>query len=198
MRRLAIAMTLAATMLGGLIIATPAQAAPRAEQYVAIANRGDVLRGWFWVDQIEGIIGCAKCVHWFDLKISEVVKPEQEAAINTEVIAGLTALSQASVATDPRTAAKLRADALAQFTTAARNLGATTAAAGDVGYFDPDKGVTVVAAAPWLSAADKDIVGGLTLLQRSFTDPEPAPWRQRAAQQFDKAFKEISTKQAIG
>lgn len=195
MRRFAIVVaTLAAAVLGGLAVTGPAQAAPPREQYVVMSH-GDVLHQWFWVDQLEGIIGCAKCVHWFDFRVGEV--RVDETAIKGGILGGLGQLSEASVAGDPRVAERLRADALAQFTAAARELGRNELMAGPVGYYDPDKGVAVVAPTEWLASADQDIVDGIGLLQRSFTDPEPSPWRTAAMRQFDKAFKQIAIKKAF-
>ncbi len=196
MRRIAIVLaTLTAATFGGLAIAAPAQAAPKAEQYVAITSYGDQLRGWFWIDQLEGIIGCPKCVHWFDFGASRVLTVDQEKAVKGGIMAGLGQLSEASVTTDPRTRDRLRVDALAQFTSAARALGGLGLRSGPVGYYDPDNRTTVAADTPWLAAADKDIVNGIQALQRSFAEPEPEPWITTSAAAFDKAFAEISSKQ---
>jgi hypothetical protein len=179
--------------LGGLAVAAPAQAKPRAEEYVAVTSRGDVLHQWFWIDQIEGIIGCAKCRHWFDVK-TNVETPGLEAAVKAHIMAGLGQLSEATVAGDERTRARLRAEALAQFTDAATALDGTALSPGAVGYYDPDKGVTIATDTAWLASADHDIVDGIGLLQQAAIDPRPDPWRQAATDQFDQAFEQISTK----
>jgi hypothetical protein len=197
MRRFAMVVaTLVAVTLGGLAVATPAQAKPRAEEYVAVTSRGDVLHQWYWIDQIEGVIGCAKCLHWIDVK-TEVEQPGLEATVKGGIMAGLGQLSEATVAGDERTRARLRADALARFTDVAKALGRTAVTPGAVGYYDPDKGVTVETDTAWLASADQDIVDGVGLLQRSIEDPEPSPWRAAAMRQFDKAFAQISTKKVM-
>jgi hypothetical protein len=197
MRRFAIVVaTVAAVTLGGLAVAAPAQAEPKAEEYVMVASGGDVLRQWFWIDQLEGIIGCIKCRHWFDVK-AQVEQPGLEAVIKGDLMAGLGHLSAATVAGDDRTRARLRAEALARFAHAARALGGSTLSPGPVGYYDPDKGVTVVTGTAWLAAADQDLVDGVTLLQRVAGDPSPDPWKQAAMEQFDQALAQISAKKVI-
>jgi hypothetical protein len=198
-RRFAIVLAaLVAAVLGGLATASPAQAAPKLEGYMAVSPYGDKFPGWFWIDEMEGIIGCPKCLHWFDFNKSEVLHPEQEAGLNGGIVAGLGTLSQAHVATDPRTRARLRAEALAQFTAATRALGRAGLRPGPVGYYDPAKDATVETGAAWLAAADEDIADGIGLLQRALAEPDPTPWVEAAAAQFDEAFQEISTKKAIG
>ena len=194
MRRLTIVLaTLVAMTLGGLATATPAQADPpklEVEGYVAITPYGDKFEIWYWIDQMEGIIGCIKCLHWFDFKKTEELHVEQEIELNGGITAGLGKLSEAHVATDPRTRDRLRAEALAHFTAASRALGRASLEAGPVGYYDPEKDATVETGSEWLAAADQDIVDGITLLQRSAVEA--------AVVQFDEAFQEISTKKAIG
>lgn len=200
MKRIAIVLAaLVATALGGLAAATPAQAdPPRLEGYVAITPYGDKLQVWYWIDQMEGIIGCPKCLHWFDFKKSEELHVEQEIALNGGITAGLGALSEAHVATDPRTRDRLRAEALAHFTAASRALGRASLSAGPVGYYDPAKDATVETGSEWLAAADQDVVDGIALLQEALARPGQVPWLEAAVAQFDEAFQEISTKKAIG
>ncbi len=199
MRRKAIVAVLLGVMLGGLA-AAPAQAdPPKAEGYIMITPYGHRFQGWFWIDQIDGIIGCAKCLHWLQLKPQEELRVEQAAALDRGIMAGLGLLSDASITTDPRRKAALRSDALTQFTSAARALGRTGVTAGPVGWYDPDKDDTWVADAPWLTAAAQDVADGLGLIQSVLVsgDPSPDPWRQ-AAIQFDEAYGEIAGKKAIG
>jgi len=198
MRRIgAVLATLLVAVLGG-VIATPAQAGPpQREGYLAITAYGDKFPGWFWIDEMEGIIGCPKCLHWFDFHKSQELRVEQEAAVIGGVIAGLDLLGQARAATSPRIRAALRADALGQFISAAHELGGASLRAGPVGYYDPDRDATVETGSLWLAAADQDLVDGITLLQHSFEGPTPDPWIAAAVAQFDEAFEEIATKQAI-
>jgi hypothetical protein len=191
--------TLLVALLGGLAIAAPAQAGPpQREGYLAITAYGDKFPGWFWIDEMEGIIGCPQCLHWFDFYKSQELRVEQEAVFTGGVIAGLDLLGQARAATNPRLQEALRAEALGQFSAAARELGSTTLRAGPVGYYDPDRDATVATGSSWLAAANQDVVDGITLLQRSFEGPTPDPWIVAAVAQFDEAFEEIATKQAIG
>jgi hypothetical protein len=196
MRRFAVVVaTLVAVTLGGLAVATPAQAKPVPEEYVAILATGEAVHQWFWIDELEGIIGCRRCIHWFDFKVSE--QPQLDAQIKVGIMAGLGQLSEATVAGDPRTRARLRADALARFTGVARALDGATLNQGPVGYYDPDKGVTVATGTGWLAAADQDIVDGVALLQQSLTGPTPDPWIEAATREFDKAFAQISSKKVM-
>lgn len=198
MKRFAIiAATLAAAVLAGLGVAAPAQATPNQERYVAITSMGDQLRGWFWVDQIDGIIGCPRCVHWLDFRAERKLTPQQEVAVKGGIMAGLGQLSEATVAPDARTRDQLRADALAQFSSAARALGGLGLRAGPVGYYNPDKGVTVTTGAAWLNAADQDIVDGIGLLQSSFGTTRPQGLVASAVAEFDQAFAQISAKKAL-
>lgn len=197
MRRFAVVVaTLVGVMLGGLAVATPAQAIPNAEEYVAVTSRGDVLRQWFWIDRLEGIIGCAKCRYRLDVKTSAET-PELDATIKSDIMAGLGQLSGATVAGDERTRARLRAEAVARFTDAAKALDGAALSPGVVGYYDPDKVVTVATDTKWLASADQDIADGIGLLQQSLGGPDPVPWREAAMRQFDKAFAQISTKKVF-
>jgi hypothetical protein len=197
MRRFASVIIALATSAAVFGLTAPAHAGPVAERYVAAYN-GHALTDWFWVDQIEGIIGCAKCGWLIDHQATVVLDPDQELAFQSGVMGGLYDLSQAKVATDPRTQAAWRARAQSEFTGAAKALGKATARVGVVGYYDPDKGAKIALYRSWLSATDQDIADGLTLFQRAIMDPEPAPWFQAGMAQFDQAYAEISAKRAIG
>ena len=202
MRRIGLAfLALLAGTLGGFVVASPAQAGPgdlHVEQYIAITPYGEKLHYWFWIDEMEGIIGCPKCLHWFDFDKSEQLRVEQELGFSDGVMTGLEQLGRANAATDPRTRSAWRAGALGHFTAAARALRDARLRSGPVGYYDPDRDVTVATESRWLSAADQDIVDGISLLQQSFEGPTPQPWIEAAVVQFDEAFQEISTKQSIG
>ena len=113
------------------------------------------------------------------------------------IMGGLGQLSEATVAADPRTQARLRADALARFTSVTRALDGTALNPGVVGYYDPYKGVIVATNMAWLASTVQDIVDGVGLLQRSLSDPLRHPSIQAAIRQFDKAFAQISSKKVL-
>ena len=193
---------IAATVVGGLAFAAPAQADPLTEHYAILIKDGPAYDHSFYVDPEYQIIGCAKCFILF------YFAPEDEHPTwQGGLMEGLDQLSQASVARDERTAAALRAQALDSFTGAARGLAGAALRPGPASANDPSTGRDFPIDAPWLDAAQADIAAGMDALQRSFTDPEPdpwrpsdpspLPWRQLAARKFDKAFTEIATKQAI-
>ena len=192
MRRLVAALAIVgATLVGGLAVASPAQAAPVKEHYSISVYGSNNLDYWYWIDQLEGIIGCPKCSYLFKLQ------PEENPHWQGGLMEGLNQLSEASVARDERTAAALRARALDSFTGAARGLDGATLRPGLASAFDPDTGREFRIDAPWLDAAQADIAAGMDALQHSFDEPAPLPWRQLAARKFDKAFTEIATKKAI-
>ncbi|WP_155372815.1 hypothetical protein [Catellatospora vulcania] len=176
---------------------SPAQAGLPQEKYATMNASGLGLLGWFWVDQIQGIIGCAKCVWMIDLGKSAQLTPDNEKLFQSALATGLSKLSDARVA-DPRTAEVLRRQATDSFQTAARALGTARARVGTVGHFNTETRVKTPSPQPWLAAADQDLVDGLTLLQAAAGEPVPVPWVTAAMAQFDEAFKEISTKQVIG
>ncbi|MBB5869099.1 hypothetical protein F4553_002478 [Allocatelliglobosispora scoriae] len=190
---------LAALAMAAAVIATPgvAQAAPRKELYAVVQSNGAALTSWFWIDELQGIIGCAKCAWQIDFRKTVVLTADQEKLFQASFLAGVTKLSEASVA-DPRTAAVLRSQATDQFAAAARSLGAGRALPGVVGYYDPDRQATIPSSQPWLQAADQDFADGLTLMQRAAGEPVPVPWITRAMAEFDEAFAELSGKRVIG
>ena len=195
MRRFIVAaVAIAAALLGGLAVATPAQADPLLEHYAIMTKAGPAHDQWFYIDPEYHIIGCAKCVlilYLYPLPGDE--HPTWEGGL----MEGLDLLSQASVARDERTAAALRARALDSFTGAARDLSGAALRPGPASAYDPSTGRDFPIDAPWLDAAQADIAAGMDALQHSFDEPAPLPWRQLAARWFDKAFTEIATKKAI-
>ena len=189
---------LAASLALVLGLATPAQAdPPRLEGYVLVDSSPGALTGWWWVDEMEGIIGCIWCLHWVDLHTSHVLPEHADKQLHAAVVTGLGKLGEARVATDPAVRARLRAEALELFTVAARALGDASVRLGAAGYYDPRTGATVVTGTAWLAAAGTDVGNGLTLLQRSFADPSPQPWRRLATAAFDEAYTQIATKRVI-
>jgi hypothetical protein len=182
----------AATVLGGVALASPAQAGPAQEHYAILVKNGPAYDDWFYVDPEYRIIGCPKCFLLFYF-----APPEEHPEWQGGLMEGLDQLSQASVASDERTAAALRAAAMDSFTGAARNLSGATLRPGPASAHDPSTGRTFPIDAPWLDAAQADIAAGMDALQQSFSEPWPLPWRQLAAHLFDQAFTEIATKKAI-
>ena len=182
-----------ATVVGGLVVASPAQAGPAKEHYAMVVKDGPAYDQWFYVDEMDKIIGCAKCFLLFYFAPAEE-HPEWQGGL----MQGLDQLSQASVAGDERTAEALRARALESFTGAARVLDGAALRPGPASAFDPDSGRTFAIDAPWLDAAQADISAGISLLQAGFCDPkDPQPWARKAMEKFTKAFTEIATKKAI-
>jgi len=182
----------AATAVGAVTLASPAQAGPAQEHYTILVKDGPAYDHWFYVDPEYRIIGCAKCFLLFYF-----APPEEHPEWQAGLMDGLDQLSQASVSSDERTAEALRARALETFTGAARNLGGATLRPGPASAYDPTTGRTFAIDAPWLDAAQADIAAGMSALQQSFEEPVPLPWRQLAARRFDRAFTEIATKKAF-
>jgi hypothetical protein len=181
-----------AAVVGGLVVASPAQAGPAKEHYAIITADGPAYDHWFWIDEMEGLIGCNHCYLFLNFSYEE--HPQWQGGL----MDGLDQLSEASVAADERTKAALQAQALESFTGAARALDGTALKPGPASAFDPDKGRAFAIDAPWLDAAQADISEGISLLQAGFCDPkDPQPWARRAMEKFNKAFTEIATKKAI-
>lgn len=180
-----------------LVAPAPAQAGLPQEKYAIMNASGNGLLGWFWVDELQGIIGCAKCVWMIDLGKSAQLTPDNEKLFQSALATGLGKLSDARVA-DARTAAVLRRQATDSFQTAARALGTARARVGTVGHYNTETHVKTPSAQAWLAAAEQDLADGLTLLQVAAAEPDPVPWVTAAMAQFDEAFKEIAGKQAVG
>jgi hypothetical protein len=176
----------------------PAQADVRLEKYYAVSQYGDSLEGWFWIDEIDGIIGCPRCGHLIDLGKSRQLDPSLEKTFQHNLMAGLNLMSNAHATADPVAANKLRQEALNAFTVSARVLGTASVRPGVVGYYDPDKRLVVRTNDAWLAAADQDLADGIMLLKRALVEPVPVPWRERALAEFTEAFNEIAKKRAIG
>jgi hypothetical protein len=195
MKRILAVVAALATATAVLMLPAPAQAGPAQERYISISSTGDQL-GWFWIDQLEGIIGCAKCVWRIDLKKSHELTAANEKLFQSSLMSGLGNLSAAKVA-DPRTAAALKAQALADFQAGARALGTARASVGVVGYYNLDTRQTTAADRAWLAAADQDLADGFANLQAAATDPSPNPWIVAAQKEFDKAYAEIAGKAVL-
>jgi hypothetical protein len=194
-RRLAAVAAFAAAAVV-LALPAPAQAGPQQERYVAVSSSASSLIGWFWIDRIDGIIGCNQCIWRIDVKTSHELSADNEKLFQASLMNGLGKLSSAKVA-DPRTAAVLKAQALTEFQAGARALGTAQAGVGVVGYYNVDTRQTTVVERAWLSAADQDLADGFTALQRAASDPSPNPWIIAAQREFDEAYAEIAGKVAI-
>lgn len=186
-----------AAALSAVVIQAPAQAAPKPEKYYAVGHVGDTLAKWFWIDEIDGVIGCERCFWLVDLGYSVQPPLEIEKAFQEQLMAGMGKMSEAHVQRDPGAADRLRQEALVSFTSAARTLGSIGVRPGVVGYYDELKRAVVPASRAWLSAADQDLADGIGLLQRSLTDPSPQPWIDAALGEFTEAYQEIAGKKAI-
>src|SRR5262249_27539063 len=134
-------------------------------------------------------------VHWFDFETPRELPADQVIAVKEGIMSGLAGLSRAAV--DVRGGERLRADALAHLTTAARALDGKALPPGPCGYYDPERGVTIVADIPWLRSADESIAEGIATLQRSFGDPRSADKLvELAMADFDAALAQLSEKPA--
>ncbi len=191
------AATILAAVVATTLVQAPAQAVPRLEKYYVISQVGDKLQKWFWIDQIDGIIGCERCFWEIDLGTSVSLPAAVDKAFHEQLTAGLAKMSDAHIQRDPAAAAKLQQEAMSAFSSAARSLGSASVRPGVVGYYDELKQTTVPAHRAWLAAADQDLSDGLTLLQRSFAEPDPHPWRAAALREFTKAYAEIAAKRAL-
>ncbi|MET0233474.1 MAG: hypothetical protein ABW224_02425 [Kibdelosporangium sp.] len=155
----------------------------------------DIQVQWPWDKYLE----CHMCGVGIDWSHDPVVRDDLEGIIGAEIVTGLSLLGDASFTRDPAQAAKLRDEALGAFTTAARLNDKSTMRVGAAGIADPVKNTFEQAGFTWLNAAGDDVADGVSLLQRSFSDPAAAPrLRAAAIAQFDEAYKELSHQEVIG
>lgn len=183
-----------ATLMIVLGHARPAQAAPVREYYVAV-NLSETLQHWYWIDEVDGIIGCPRCVWLVDLETTVVLPSAQKLAVLRGIMSGLKMLSDASVAETAELAAALRSEAQVQFELAARALGTAGLRTGVIGFFDPSTGAKVTSYRSWLAAADQDIADGIALFQRALvTGPDPQPWFTAGMAKFDQAYAKLRSK----
>jgi hypothetical protein len=190
-------LALAALLVAGLALvaapAAPASASPVGiECYTIYDQFGFKHRHCIVIGAWEEIDWCKGCPWIIDVR-EQIVLPE----FDDQVLTAVDLLSQAAYAGDPRTAAALHDQAIAQFTSAARSLRGTPVTAGFVGYLDLATGKDVATQTAWLAAASQDLADGMTLLERSFGSSDPAALVRLATAQFDEAFQEIDQKVAI-
>lgn len=190
-------LALAALVVAGLALvaapAAPASASPQLECYTIVDKWGQEHTRCIVVGAWEEIRYCKGCPWIIDIR-EQIVLPE----FDDQILGAVDLLSQAAYAGDPRTAAALHDQAIAQFTNAARTLKGTPVTAGFVGYLDLATGKDVATQTAWLAAANQDLADGVALLERSFGSSDPAALVRQATAQFDEAFQEIDQKTAIG
>jgi hypothetical protein len=191
--RLALAALLVAGMALVAAPAAPASASPHLECYTIYDKWGLKHFHCVVVGAWEEIDWCKGCPWIIDIR-EQIVLPE----FDEQILNAVDLLSQAAYAGDPRTAAALHDQAIAQFTSAAQSLKGTPVTAGFVGYLDVNTGKDVATRTDWLAAASQDLADGMTLLERSFGSSDPAALVRQATAQFDEAFQEIDQKVAIG
>ena len=195
MRKLRLA--LAALVMAGIALvaapAVPASASPQLECYTVIDNWGYKHWHCIVVGAWEEYDWCKGCPWIIDIR-EQIVLPE----FDDQILDAVDLLSQAASAGDPRTAAALHDEAIAQFTSAAKSLRGTPVTAGFVGVFDVAAGKDVATRTAWLAAASQDLADGITLLERSFGSSDSAALVRLATAQFDEAFQELDQKQAVG
>jgi hypothetical protein len=196
MKHLAVVVSAIVTFTTMLGLATPtaAHADPFAEKYVAVQPAG-YIETWFWIDQLEGIIGCPRCGWMLDHVTDIRINPSQKAAFQSELMAGLTNLSNATIAATPEREATLRAITEGHFRSAARALGSAHLQRGQIGYFNPDTGARVTSYRSWLAEANDAIAVGIEQFQRGIVDPQPDPWFEAGMAQLDLALAKLSAKQ---
>jgi hypothetical protein len=142
--------------------------------------------------------GCPICGLSIDFSLDPVVNPDVLGTINDRIGHGLATLGNAAIAQDPGLRAKLRSQALDDFTAAARFTGKATLGVKSVGVANPEKNTYEPQPIPWLAAGGLDVADGVALLQRSFTDSDnAAKLRDAAVAQFDEAYGELATTQEI-
>lgn len=112
-----------------------------------------------------------------------------------DLAAGLGRLGEAAYA-DPRTAARLRAEARDAFLSSAERLGDTRVSLAEVGFVDMENQVIEPVPEPWLVSAGIDLAGGLTLARQALGNPDPQPWIDAAMARFDAAFASLAHQRA--
>lgn len=195
MKHLAVVMSAIVTFTTLLGLARPraAHADPLAEKYVAVQPAG-YIETWFWIDELEGIIGCPRCGWMIDHVTDIRITVSQKATFQSELMAGLSNLSNATIAATPEREATLRATAEGHFRNAARALGSAHLQRGQIGYFNPDTGARVTSYRRWLAEANDAIADGIAQFQRGLADPQPQPWFEAGMAQLDLALGLLGAK----
>jgi hypothetical protein len=194
---------LALGVVGAIGPAAPANAAPGKSKlcWVYYEDRQltvhcvDIQVQFPWDKYLE----CWMCGLAIDWDHDPVIRDELDGLIGEQSVKGLTKLGQAQFTTDPALRTRLRNEAMAAFTAAARyGVGSRTGVAA-VGVADWERQTFDPSPDPWLEAAGHDVADGLGLLKQSFADPaNAARYRALAAGQFDEAYAELSQQQVIG
>jgi hypothetical protein len=141
---------------------------------------------------------CPRCGLSIDFAVDPAGDPDYLTKINDRLGHGLLTLGNAATTQDPGLRAKLRLQALDEFTAAARYSGKATLSVKSVGVANPEKQTYEPQPIPWLTAGGLDVADGVGLLQRSFRDPDnAAKLRDAAVAQFDNAYEELATQKEI-
>jgi hypothetical protein len=184
--------------LGGITLtpASPAQAATHIKYCFPIFKQ--VFHGW-WIVQWT----CINVPFAYnpslvpDYAIGIVTNPELPVEIQQSYIGatatGLDLLGQAQQATDPRTAAALRARAQDSFLAGARHLGSANARLGQVGIAHVRELRLEPIPLPWLESAGTDIAEGLLNMQHALAGPTPDPWVRAGMAEFEAAYQQLAT-----
>jgi hypothetical protein len=115
-----------------------------------------------------------------------------------DLAGGLGLLGEAVHAPDPRTAARLRAEARDAFLSAAERLGGARISLAEVGFADFENQIIEPVPEPWLVSAGIDLAGGLTLAGEALVNPDPQPWIDAAMARFDAALHALAHQRAAG
>jgi hypothetical protein len=196
-KRIALAVTLA--MVAPLVGAWEASAAPGRGKLCwwdsSIVHCVDIEIVMPWDKYLE----CWMCGFSFLHRYDPVIRAEVDASIGEQVTKGLSKLGEAQLTQDEAVRARLRTEALDAFTASARHGTGSTMKLRSAGIANPEKNTFVPSTYPWLIAAGEDVADGVTLLQRSFSDPANAARLQSlAVAQFDEAYQELSEQVATG
>jgi hypothetical protein len=155
----------------------------------------DIQVKWPW-DKFDE---CWVCGVAFDWSHDPVILQDIEGRVGEEIVSGLSLLGTAEFTRDPAQRAKLEAEAMGAFTTAARLNDKSAMKLGAAGIADPTKNTLQRADLDWLNAAGTDVGNGIHLLQQSFADPASAPrLRSQAAAEFAEAYDELSQQEVLG
>ncbi|MBP2326147.1 hypothetical protein JOF56_006532 [Kibdelosporangium banguiense] len=155
----------------------------------------DIQVKWPWEKYFE----CWMCGPAFDWSHDPVIREDIRGRVGEEIVSGLSLLGQAEFTRDPAQRAKLEAEAMGAFTTAARLSDKSVMKLGAAGVADPQKNTLQRLDLDWLNAAGTDVGNGIWMLQRSFADPAAAPrLRAMAAAEFAEAYDELSQQEVLG
>jgi hypothetical protein len=196
-----ITLTLIALVLGlGTVTlgaaAAPAHAAPGSsfEQCFPVVDPGTgQIVDWICVPIPVDDSLCPPCPD-FAIGFDHLVNPADPWYVE-DLARGLGLLGEAAQA-DPRTAARLRAEAGTAFLASAERLGEGLVRLGVVGYVDHERQVIEPVPEPWLVSAGTDLAAGLTLMQEALVNPDPQPWMVAAMARFDAAFLALASQRA--